>query len=598
MLVYGLQGLLAGSLVSDDRAISLLLILVLLSPLQALDGLLMGMFAVFSKPRAIFFRKYVLTPGLRLTVVLLLVLGGQSVVFLAAGYVATAAFGVALYALMLYRMLREEGLLDRLREGGVQVPAREVFGFTIPLLTSDLVYMAMNTSDVILLGHFGGATDVGAFRVIGPAAQLNQLVMSSFTLLFTPLAARMFAREDREGINELYWQTAIWIAVLSFPLFALTFSLAEPVTSTLFGERYEGSGVYLSLLSLGYYFNAALGFNGLTLKVYGRLRYIVTINILAALVNLGLNFILIPRYGALGAAIGTCGDAHRTQRPQAGRAPPREASASSGAPTSASTSPSSWRPAPSSRSSCAFSPPALLAFAVAALASLAVVALSRRSLACGADLPRADAVQAHAADRRLVAQGPGSNTVRGSRRTAPTTWAPTSSRLPSESVTLCRLVWSRRATRSVRPTARAQTSASGGRLGDGAWTMRESASRSRRSMRPAACSRWIGRESEAGRTAITKVESGATRKRSRVIPSTRAGEIRLPGLRACERFSPGISRLPPRSRRTTRRPPRAVMAARFSATDELPSPPWAPRMSRPAAARPGSALATPAARIS
>lgn len=310
VLAYSLQGVIAGSLVSDDKAISILLILVLLAPLQALDGLMMGMFAVFSRPRAIFFRKYVLTPGLRLIVVLLLVLGGESVFFLAAGYVATAAFGVALYSVLLYRMLGDEGLLTRLRDGGIQVPAREVLSFTIPLLTSDLVYVTMNTSDVILLNHFGGAagtTDVAAFRVIGPTAHMNQLVMTSFTLLFTPLAARMFARHDREGINQLYWQTAIWIAVLSFPLFALTFSVAEPVTVTLFGQRYESSAVYLSLLSLGYYFSAALGFNGLTLKVYGRLKYIVTINVLAALVNIGINLILIPRYGPLGAAIGTCG---------------------------------------------------------------------------------------------------------------------------------------------------------------------------------------------------------------------------------------------------------------------------------------------------
>ncbi len=134
---------------------------------------------------------------------------------------------------------------------------------------------------------------------------LNQLVMSSFTLLFTPLAARMFARGDEDGINQLYWHTAIWIAVLSFPIFALTFSLAHPVTTTLFGERYADSATYLALLSLAYYFNAALGFNGLTLKVFGRLRYIVSINTFVACANLGLNFLLIPRYGPLGAAIGT-----------------------------------------------------------------------------------------------------------------------------------------------------------------------------------------------------------------------------------------------------------------------------------------------------
>ncbi|HYY32023.1 MAG TPA: flippase [Gaiellaceae bacterium] len=306
VVVYGLLATIGGSsLIGNDAAVSVLVVLILLSPIQALDGLLMGMFAVFSRPRAIFFRKYVLSPSLRLTIILLLVLGHQGVIFLAAGYVASGVLGVALYAVMLHRMLRGEGLLQHFSVGSIDVPAREVLSFTIPLLTSDLVYMAMNTSDVILLGHFGGAPEVAAFRVVSPAATLNQLVMTSFTLLFTPLAARMFARGDRDGINRLYWQTAIWIAVLSFPIFTLTFSLAKPVTETLFGSRYADSATYLALLSFAYYFNAALGFNGLTLKVFGRLRYIVCINLVAALVNVGINLLLIPRYGPLGAAIGT-----------------------------------------------------------------------------------------------------------------------------------------------------------------------------------------------------------------------------------------------------------------------------------------------------
>ncbi|MGH3924792.1 MAG: polysaccharide biosynthesis C-terminal domain-containing protein, partial [Pseudonocardiaceae bacterium] len=134
-----------------------------------------------------------------------------------------------------------------------------------------------------------------------------QVVFTSFMLLFTPLAARLFARDDREGISELYWQTAIWLAIFSFPIFALTSSLAHPITVMVYGARYESSAPYLALMSVGYYFNAALGFNGLTLKVFGILRYIVVLNLGATLVNLGLNFLLIPRYGALGAAVGTCG---------------------------------------------------------------------------------------------------------------------------------------------------------------------------------------------------------------------------------------------------------------------------------------------------
>jgi O-antigen/teichoic acid export membrane protein len=121
------------------------------------------------------------------------------------------------------------------------------------------------------------------------------------------MMARLYAKEDQEGIDDLYWQSAVWIAIISFPIFLVTFSLAQPLTLLLFGERYAESGVIMALLAFGYYFNAALGFNADTLRVYGRLRYTVTIDILAMFISVGLSLVLIPRYGALGAALGTFG---------------------------------------------------------------------------------------------------------------------------------------------------------------------------------------------------------------------------------------------------------------------------------------------------
>jgi O-antigen/teichoic acid export membrane protein len=387
LLVYGLQGWIAGTLVSDRQAVSLLLIMIFLTPIQALDGLLMGMFAVFSKPRAIFFRRNVLAPGLRLTVVLLLVLGEAGVEFLAAGYVAAGAVGIALYGFMLFRTLRQDGLLDHLHVGQVTMPAREVFGFTVPLLASDLLFVVVNTSDVLLLGHYRGSVEVGELRVVWPAAHLNQLVMGSFTLLFTPVAARLFARRDYKGISDLYWQTAIWIAILSFPIFALTFSLAQPLTSTLYGARYEDSATYLALLSLAYYFNAALGFNGLTLKVFGKVYFIVVISLVAAIVNLGLNFLLIPRYGALGAAIGTASTliAYNVLKQVGLR-------------MGTGISPFQRRDAPVYIEIAAgaslllivhvlFAPPFAVGLALAAAVSLAVVALNRKALRAAQTFP-------------------------------------------------------------------------------------------------------------------------------------------------------------------------------------------------------------------
>lgn len=302
--VVVLRAALSGTLGDPDVA-PLLLVLVFLSPLQALDTVLVGLFAVFARPRSIFFRTYVLAPGLRLAVVIVAVLAGAGVLFLAAGYVLAAAAGSGIYAFVLYRLVRAEGLLVGLRLRDVRIPAREILGLTIPLLTTDLVVVLIGASDVLLLGYFRDAAAVAGLAVVKPIAELNQIALVSFALLFVPLASRLFARGDRHGLNELYWQTAAWVAVISFPILAITFLLAEPLVTLLYGGRYEDSGILLAVLALGFYLQASLGFNGTTLMVFGRVRYIVGLNCLTVLANLTLNLILIPRYGALGAAAGT-----------------------------------------------------------------------------------------------------------------------------------------------------------------------------------------------------------------------------------------------------------------------------------------------------
>jgi O-antigen/teichoic acid export membrane protein len=307
-IALGLQVLssLSGAFVDNPQASAILSVLIFLVPFQAVDDLLVGLFAVLANPKAIFLRRNVLAPALKLAVVVLLVLSQGTVLFLAAGYLMATAIGVAICVGMLARELRSHDLVRHFSRHRIHLPWREIFAFTGPLLISDLVFVAMNSVTVVVLEHYRGLDAVAAYRAQQPIAAVNQMVLASFSTLFTPMAARMFARQDYEGVNHLYWRTAMWIAVLSFPIFALTCSLAGPTTEVLLGARYRDSAVLLALLAFGYYFNAALGFNGLTLKIYGRLHYVVVISLASVAVSLMATLVLIPRYGALGAAAGTC----------------------------------------------------------------------------------------------------------------------------------------------------------------------------------------------------------------------------------------------------------------------------------------------------
>jgi O-antigen/teichoic acid export membrane protein len=287
----------------DPAALSLLAVLIALAPLQALDQLTLNVFAVMARPRAIFVRRYLLEPLLRLLVVVLLVAGRRPVGFLALGYLAVGVIGVALYGGLLVRLLRPRWVQHGLRLRQLSLPIRELFAFGLPLLSTNVVYAATTTLATVVLGHLRPPSEVAAFRAVQPVAALNAMVMLSFAILFTPAAGRLWARGDRDGMRDLYWQTASWLAVLTFPVFVLTAALAEPLTVQLFGTRYADSATYLALLALGTYANAALGFNGLTIQMLGRIRYVVVINCCTAAFALAANLVLVGRFGALGAAV-------------------------------------------------------------------------------------------------------------------------------------------------------------------------------------------------------------------------------------------------------------------------------------------------------
>ena len=296
---------LLGSTFDSPDAVKVLVLLIFLAPLDATDQVFVSLFAVFSKPTAIFFRKYIITPALRLSVVLAIVLVDppHAVYWLAIGYVLTSAFGIAIYMVLFQRVLRERGMSQHFRRDSIIIPWREVFSFSFPTLTSEIVYMATNMGSVVILGAYKGAAQVADFRAVLPAARLNQTVYQTFVTMFLPMTARLHARDDHDGVRETYWHTSHFLAISTFPVFAMTSVFSQVTTVTLFGEKYASAAHALLALSIGYYVSVALGYNIYVLQVYGRLRYLIFSNVGVAVACLVMAFVLTPKYGATGAAI-------------------------------------------------------------------------------------------------------------------------------------------------------------------------------------------------------------------------------------------------------------------------------------------------------
>ncbi len=304
ILVVGFSGVIVGTLVNDPIVIGLLIIMISLAPLQAMDSWFQAVFAAFSSVHGIILRRYIIWPVLQLLSVLFVIALQADVYALAWFYLLAGVIGTGMYAVMTYQLLRRRDLFKHFSLPALRFNTREIFGFSIPTMASGLMFILRSHIVVILLGWFGTIEMVAEFRAVLPLATLNAIVYGSFVFLYTPLVARMLSQNNRAEISDLYWRTTAWISIASLPVFLVTFALAQPLVVLLLGERYATSGAILSVLALGQYCYAVMGFNVDTLRVYGVVRYLLLVDSIVMVAAVAAYFILIPMYGAMGGAIG------------------------------------------------------------------------------------------------------------------------------------------------------------------------------------------------------------------------------------------------------------------------------------------------------
>ncbi len=303
LAMFGMQALTGDEVVENELARQLLLVLFLLMPVRAFDSLMTSTFAIFGSARSIAVRRNVVAPGLQLLVVMAVAATDQPPLILAVGYVVAGILGLGLFATVLVRQLRERGILARVRDRDFDLPFRDMLAFSLPLLSSDVVFLLRTSAIVIMLQYFSTSSQVAAYGAVLPIARQTLIVYQAFSFLFVPVSTRLFARGEHERLRAMYWGSAVWIAVATFPVVAATTALAEPITVLLFGDRYRDAAVVLAILAVGLYVSAALGFNALTLRVQGAVRVIVAVDVVAAAISVGGSLLLLEPYGAVGAAV-------------------------------------------------------------------------------------------------------------------------------------------------------------------------------------------------------------------------------------------------------------------------------------------------------
>ena len=181
---------------------------------------------------------------------------------------------------------------------------RDFWRFTGPRALASVAQLALQRIDVLLVAALGGLVPAAVYAVAGRFVVLIQFANQGISQSVQPRLAEALATGDRAGANHLYQTATGWLVLVTWPINLLV-ALFAPVWLRLFGERYAAEGrLAVVVLAAAMLVATGCGMVDMVLAMAGRTSWNLANVLVALAVTIGLDVLLIPRYGALGAAIG------------------------------------------------------------------------------------------------------------------------------------------------------------------------------------------------------------------------------------------------------------------------------------------------------
>jgi len=180
---------------------------------------------------------------------------------------------------------------------------REMLTFSLPLVFAGSMSFLINNTDTFLIGTYLTSSAVGVYAAVFQLQQLGMVFFFPATFLLPPLITRFQHKGNLTDGRRTYQIVTKWMTLATLPLFVLLAVFPEVAITASFGPAYTGGALALQLLAIPIFITVLFGANDATLIALGHSRIQMYVNTAAAVGNVVLNILLIPRFGIAGAAV-------------------------------------------------------------------------------------------------------------------------------------------------------------------------------------------------------------------------------------------------------------------------------------------------------
>lgn len=167
------------------------------------------------------------------------------------------------------------------------------------------MYWLLSSSDRWFLQHYHGAEVVGIYSIGYSVANVGMMVNSAVMSVWLPEAAREFEQDPEQAKITLGRFMSRLVAAMAIIWLVVT-AAGGDILRLLANERFQAAADVVPYIAGGVFFYGILHLANAGLLLVNKLKWAVWWWFAGGLIGLLMNWVLIPRLGAVGAAITQC----------------------------------------------------------------------------------------------------------------------------------------------------------------------------------------------------------------------------------------------------------------------------------------------------
>jgi len=230
---------------------------------------------------------------------------GAMVLYLGYGILAVAfvyLFSATMDLLAAYWVIRRRFILTKL---GFDVKfCKSIVSLAFPFSLTALVGLVYTQIDVVMLSLMKGDAPVGWYRAATVLVFTLMSIPDIFSLAIFPLMSRLYI-SSRDDLETTIGKSSKYLVMMGLPMATGVFLLSDRIIMLLFGRDFIHSSMVLKTISAYLPLRCMNNVTANTLSSINRESLHAFSLTMAAVANVVLNLLLIPRFGVNGAAAAT-----------------------------------------------------------------------------------------------------------------------------------------------------------------------------------------------------------------------------------------------------------------------------------------------------